>query len=355
MSTNRTIALLAQAAALLPEADRRSWHGVPDGDASLDDAARRAASHADGLRTALRLGELLEAARIPYLLLKGPLLQEQLYREHASRPYTDLDVAVPRARGAEARRLLRRAGWYRVSPAWIRPLHFHDVWRNREHAWPLELHDALVDCANLYRLPEQDLFAGRRVMPVPGGCLAGLGPEDLLLYLCLHAHKHGFLNEAALAAHKPARWFLQPGSGNRLLWFLDIALLLQEHPEAPALARRVRDWNVARPVASTLRVLDLLLPDAGARAWLDRLGLGHWQPRAGTRPMRILLERAAREPALRTDTRLMLRPARLAQLSELFFPAAEEWVAFRGTAPAGLGARLAHPARMAARLLGWRQ
>jgi hypothetical protein len=355
MAPHRTLALLAQAAALLPDASRRAWHGLPDADATLDDVARRAARHADGLRTALRLADLLDDARIPYLLLKGPLLQELLYREHASRPYTDLDVAVPRSRIAEARRLLRDAGWRRVTPAWMRPFHFHDGWRHCDNAWPLELHHALVDRANFYRLPEQELFDRRRMVAVPGGCLAGPGPEDLLIYLCLHAHKHGFLNEAALAAQRPASWFLQPAGGNRLLWFLDIALLLQEDLDAPVLARRVEAWNVVRPVASTLLVLDLLLPDAGARAWVDRLGLGRWQPRAGTRPMRALLERVGRDPALRTNTALMVRPARLAQLSELFFPPPDEWAAFRGTAGTGWTARLAHPARMAARLLGVRQ
>ena len=326
-----------------------AWHGLPIR-ASLDEEAlHRIARHAHNLGHAAGLVRALEAAAIPAAVLKGPLLQEQLYGDRALRAYSDIDLVVTRDTFRAARKVLQGLGWRSVTPAWARPIHFHEVFRHPGIATPVELHRALVDPANLYRLPGDDLV--RRSVPVstPAGPLPSLQAADLLVYLCLHVAKHGFLNEVALAEGRDASWFLHPSPGNRLVWLLDVALLLETGISATA--TDLRDWNVEAPVACTLTLVAKLLPSSRAHDALNQLDLASWTPRTPSKAELRLLARMDRGDAVRTSTGPEIRPARLAQLPALFFPSNDELCAFHRVAKAGLSTRMRHIGVMAKRLL----
>lgn len=330
-----------------------AWHGITGTPDDLGDATRCAIRHARALATAHRLHAALREAGVRPVFLKGPLLQEWLYADAGTRPFSDLDVAVSPRDAAAARRVLAGLGWRNRTPLYVRPLHFHDVFTQPDgDALPVELHRTFVDRANLYRIPADAWFARAQPYRVPGGDLPGLEPEDLLVYLCLHAHKHGFLNEPALASGRGAEWFLRPGSGNRLLWFVDIALLLDRLPELSALAHRIRTWNVVAPLATTLRVLDLVLPGSAAKRAAAQLDLEAWRPRPGSRRMHASVDRIAHGMGMTLGRTTTLRPARILQLPGLLVPPPDELAGFLGRPSVGAGARWLHPLRMAARLVG---
>lgn len=315
-------------------------------------------AHARNLRTVLHFSRLFAEDGVRHAVLKGPMLQEDLYGDERLRPYTDLDLLVDARASSAARRILIRDGWRLTGSSLARALHFHDVLRREDGAGPpLELHRSLVDRANLYRIPDREVLDRRVAVPVPGGSLPGLAPEDQILYLCLHAAKHGFLNETAMALGLGDDWYLNPRSGNRLVWLLDLALAIEKHgPQLPwdEAAARVRAWNVKSPVAATLTVLARLLPASRAAEALRRLDLDAWRPRAARGAMCRLARRVTQpaSAALRTNPRWTVRPARLAQASDLFFPSREELTAFYGGDRALVLRRALHPLAMAKRLCG---
>ena len=360
METAAANSLLAEARKALsscsfPSLDElRLSHGLPETDPAMPQVVRQLARHADALRCAVSIGRRLDEAALSYLVLKGPLLQEMLYGDGAIRPYGDVDILVPRGRLNDARRILSRAGFRNRSLPGLRSLHFHDVWTNDGATVPVELHWSLLDRANFFRIADADVLSRRRCYTVPGGALAGPDPEDLLVYLCLHAAKHGFLNEVALASGKPASWFLNPGSGNRLIWFVDIALQLRQRLDPARLREQIAAWNVRGAVSATLRVLAMLLPGSGAERTSASLGLSDWRPRSGSRWERAAIDSLA-EGTPRMNGTLKVRPARLAQLPRLLFPGSDELRAFHRCADAGAVRRARHVARMIARLAGWTQ
>ena len=304
--------------------------------------------HGAGLKAAFRLMNALGDRGLPHLFLKGPTLQRLLYGEAAIRPYSDLDVWVEPARLGEAIETAASAGWKR--PARVTRYHFHVCCPPADAPLPLELHTRWVDRANLYRLPD-DAGLERAVMGAEG--LPRPCVEDLLLYLCLHAHKHGFLNETALALGQPAEWFLSPASGNRLLWWLDIALLLEEATEPidwKACIERIWRWNIIKPVAITLRLVARFLPASKARQALANLKLDTIHPQLGRKAMRRMVIRNSRR--FMSPTAATWRPGRMAELPDLLFPTPDDLAAFLEKSDVTFADRARHPWRMVQRILG---
>ncbi|MCS6772061.1 MAG: nucleotidyltransferase family protein [Kiritimatiellae bacterium] len=310
-------------------------------------AALRAARHGAALDAARRFSKALSSCGIRHFFLKGPILQELLYKDRATRPYSDLDVWVERTRLPDALNVARECGW---EPPPRMPIHhFHAVCRPVGAPLPLELHVRWVDQANFYRLPDD---AGiERLVDGEAG-LPRLSATDLLLYLCVHAQKHGFLNETALEMRLPDEWFLSPESGNRLVWWLDIALLLEQDEEAIDWIRcreQIAAWNLARPVIVALRLVERFLPESRAGAASDALRL-ELVPSGGSN--RWLRKMAIRTPRWLQPTSSVWRPARLVDLPALFFPSKDELARFLGKDEVSMADRLAHPWRMARRITG---
>jgi hypothetical protein len=156
----------------------------------------------------------LRAVGTPPIVLKGPAVARMLYDDPSLRPYGDLDVAVPEASRVTAAAALLAHGYVdRESPqdaAWRRmagqvrgAASFHQLFASPRG--PLvELH---ADMLTLGLRPICDSDRWGRARPLPGlaGALA-LAPEDQLVTLAVHAHKHGF---------------------ERLIWLKDLELLVR--------------------------------------------------------------------------------------------------------------------------------
>lgn len=310
-------------------------------------AAELLSRHARALADAIRLRDELNRRGIRSIFLKGPTL-EFLYAPEATRPYSDLDVWVDRSRLGDAILAANAAGWQR--PRHAAPYHFHVVCPPKTASLPLELHTCWVDRANLYRLPD-DAGASRTVIGPDG--LPRLCASDLLMYLCLHANKHGFLNETALALGESHEWFLRPDSGNRLLWWLDIALLLETPSEGldwETCRSNLLEWNISAPVAVTLHLVARFFPKSRAREALALLRLESFRPRCGGWAVRCLLRRTS-IASMRPNARNW-RLARLAQVPDLLIPSSLELAGFLRKSHATMWDRLRHPFRMLARLAG---
>jgi hypothetical protein len=171
----------------------------------------------------------LRAASVPVLVLKGPALSRTIYPDRALRPYSDLDLAVHAGDEERAAAALVAHGFAELpyeTGAAQRTLgdHLHDVGTfHRMFAGAngralIELHQ---DQLQLGLAPVLEAERWTRAVPLPS--VAGavmLAPEDQVVQLSVHAHKHGF---------------------NRLIWLKDLDLLLRSRGD-------VLDWKLIEQV-----------------------------------------------------------------------------------------------------------
>ncbi len=176
-----------------------------------------------------RVAQSLAAARIPVIVLKGPTLATTIYPAAALRPYGDIDLTVHEADGARAASALEASGFRETAfePEVARLAHadhgaeegFHRLFVKPPEGLLFELH---LDPLQLGLRPTCEAGRWARALPFGRSPWAQmLGPEDQLVQLSVHAHKHGF---------------------SRLIWLKDLELLLKRYGA-------VLDWGAVVNVA----------------------------------------------------------------------------------------------------------
>ncbi|HEX2027139.1 MAG TPA: nucleotidyltransferase family protein [Nitriliruptorales bacterium] len=246
-----------------------------------------------GLRT---VAAVLDAAAVPWLVIKGPVLATAVHPRPDLRGYGDLDVVVPARTFQRALESLEAAGGTVAAPNWAlrRRITAGEVPVTLPDGGVVDLHWHVLNHARLrepFRIPMRDLFDRAEPVTVDGRPVLTLEPTDTLLYLALHASMAG---------------------GNRLVWLKDLERSLAQRPPDPeALVRRADAWHVALPVATTLAkaraVLRADVPEtmlralAPGRVW-ERIAELAWRasPPARARPGRSvdrIVSRAARRDA----------------------------------------------------------
>jgi hypothetical protein len=243
---------------------------------------RLAKAYADNqLRNSRIRGELLDvhqlltAAQVPHLVLKGWPLVERLYADPAQRFMSDQDFLVPAGRALVGHQALRAAG-FRPLPAkdeWIEK-HLSSLWRNDGYHWdgylydpdyprPVELHVRLWELGwrglNVRDLP--DVWPRAATRRVAGQPMQLLSDEDTLVHLAMHFAGHLVEREA------------------RLNQLLDLARFVAS---TPAL-----DWRASLALAEAAGVSRFVY----ASLWLAHRVFAaplppseHWQALAGLTP-----------------------------------------------------------------------
>ena len=193
------------------------------------DAARR------NLIFTAKLLELLDAFAgegVEVVAVKGPALAEMLYSDPVLRPFSDLDLLVRKQDVASALRILTRAGYRlgehlaRLSVRSLLRLEFEVLLQKPQMPpvdlqWEIGLGDYpfCYDPEILWRSLRRARIAGREV--------AGLSPESLVLFLCVHGAKH--------------MW-------SRLHWLGDLARLARLQPDWEAALETATQAGCQRPV-----------------------------------------------------------------------------------------------------------
>lgn len=198
-----------------------------------------------------RLIDLFEAACVPALPYKGPLLAVSTYGNLLLRPFGDLDVLVPKQHIRDARRLLVRGG-YRPDPEmnsqdearYLRT--HHDYKFVRPGCAVVEVQWGVTQQRFPFPLDFRRLWERRVPVVLAGRKVPGLHPEDLLPILCVHGLKHGW---------------------DCMKWICDIHELVRAHPELNWKAvmadarRRGGERMVLLGLVLAHRLLDTALPE----------------------------------------------------------------------------------------------
>jgi hypothetical protein len=262
-----------------------------------------------------RLLELFSATNVPAVVVKGPALAIQAYGDPALRSYGDLDFLVRQRNIRRATELLQSEGYRATVP--IRAIDEGRIpgqylFFNPDTQLLVELHNDYTLRYFPRRLPLEEFFTRRILVPLDSHKIPALAVEDELVYICIHGTKH--------------LW-------ERLSWIADVAWLVTRQSgldwrRAIKTANEVgaeRMLNTGLRLASDLlhaqlpeRILTVVQEDAGAgklassvRAWLASAG--------NTQP--TLFERVAFR--LRMRGGLLTAPAYLLRLS--LSPTEEDW------------------------------
>lgn len=206
-----------------------------------------------------RVARALQAAALPFALLKGPALAERLYGDASLRPTTDVDVLVDPANLDAALAALDGIG-ARPPPGWTeRDLARERRWGHQTvrmlDGFPVEVHMRASERFG-GRMEAGPLLARAVEVPVLGTRLPVLSLPDELAYLATHAAAHFLTKEVLL---------------------LDLHAFLLRHPLSLASVRqRSVELGVRRPVAVALTAAAALTALPASRLPLRMRLEGAW-------------------------------------------------------------------------------
>jgi len=234
----------------------------------------------------LEVHQLLTAADVPHLVLKGWPLVERLYADPAERFMSDQDFLVPLDRALAGHQALRAAGFrpLPVKDEWIEK-HLPSLWRNDGYHWdgylydpdyprPVELHVRLWELGwrglRVRDLP--DVWPRAAARAVAGQPMRVLSDEDTLVHLAMHFAGHMVEREARLNQLLDLARFMAQAAA--LDWAASLALA-----EAAGVSRFVYAslwlaWQVfgaPLPPAANWQALARQTPPA-FRQWLEMEG-----------------------------------------------------------------------------------
>jgi hypothetical protein len=208
------------------------------------------------------MGAALDAADIPFLVVKGPVLAEVVYPRNDLRAYGDLDLVVPRRRFGDAVTVLVESGCDMLDRNWrlIRREMRGQVHVTARFGTSADVHWHLVNRSSVrhsFDIDMDPLFERARRVSLDGPRVLTLDAHDTLLQLAVHA---GLSGGAKLAWLKDIE---RAAAGPDLDWDLLVA--------------RARLWRVAAVAAISLRRSATLLGAAvppevitalsGSRVW----------------------------------------------------------------------------------------
>lgn len=284
-----------------------------------------------------RVQEILQEARIPAVVVKGPVLSARAFGDPDARHYSDIDFLLCNADIARASRSLAAAGFQpRIPAEAIRaqkdPSQY--MFRRAGTGCLIELHTERTMRYFPRGLPIEDFFLRKTTVAIDGRSVSALALEDELVLISIHGAKHFW---------------------ERLMWISDVAALVHRHPEIDwtRVRRTAADVGAERMVRVALLLTERLLRvpvPAEMRREVDADGaclaivkkIESWLPYAGQEPPQ-LVQRALFRFRMRGH---LLEGARyLTRLS--LSPTEEDWSADADGAATSLRESLQRPFRLA--------
>ena len=196
------------------------------------------------------LVDVLDGLDVGWVVVKGPVLVEAVYRRPDVRSYVDLDVFVDPGALPAVLDGLKDAGAALADQNWtlIRRQVRGELSLMLRHGTALDLHWHAFNeqrVRDAFRLPTVELLERARRVDVNGIRAATLDAEDTLIHLAAHAGL---------------------GGGHRLVWFKDLEqVIAKDPPDWDEVVRRCRRSGLSLLVATMLarahHVLGAAVPD----------------------------------------------------------------------------------------------
>jgi hypothetical protein len=140
-----------------------------------------------------QLVEVLDAAGVDVIFLKGADICHRLYDDPATRPMADVDIFISPADLERTRNALTHQG-YRLAPWDLDPqpgfntrFDYDITFLSPSGALPIDLHWEIRQVGTYYRLPYTPLRNRAVSWDLRGLSASLLAPEHVLMHLCLHS------------------------------------------------------------------------------------------------------------------------------------------------------------------------
>jgi len=146
----------------------------------------------------VRLMGLLEAALVPAVTFKGPALAAMAYGSIELRQFTDLDILVRQADLPQVAEILTAERY--LSPHTRREglatgyfQEYEDAFVGPDGLGLVDVHWNVTPRSFRFAPDEEALWRRAHRVDLEVGKVMAIAPEDLLLYICVHAAKHGWV------------------------------------------------------------------------------------------------------------------------------------------------------------------
>jgi len=206
-------------------------------------------------REMFRILEQLKSRNVDAIPYKGPVLAELLYGSITARQYNDIDILIRPRDVHAAVAVLHQLGYkpaIELTPqqqrAYLRSGYEH-TFDGEQGRNLVELQWNILPRFYSVDLKTDELFTRSRTTTFGAQEIRSLCPEDLMLVLCLHAAKHGWV---------------------QLSWLADIAVLAQRPIDWNEINQRCEALGVRRIVGLTLALCHRLWKTEPGRFQADR-------------------------------------------------------------------------------------
>lgn len=210
----------------------------------------------------------LEGRRIPCILLKGSSLSQNIYKNIALRPCSDVDILVPKDALEEVKNTFFKLGFHfppdLMDERFYYRNHFHIPFHKTLTHSPIliEVHWHLMDPYLLGAIDISEIWNSKKPIRFEGIETYGLSQEDELIYLSLHILKHGYMNIFIASDIQHIPHFFNPIAENKLLWFVDLKKILEAQKDInwDFLIDRSSHWGVLESIRPIFLLLKWLFP-----------------------------------------------------------------------------------------------
>ncbi|MHB8094189.1 MAG: nucleotidyltransferase domain-containing protein [Candidatus Aminicenantales bacterium] len=140
----------------------------------------------------LKILKALADNRLPVIELKGLSLANKVYGDIALRPMSDVDLLVKEEDLVKAGRILLTLGYQQYFPSWERvvKIYHHLPPFTNKNGTMIELHWNIVAPDSPIKVDLDGLWERSRLINVDHVKVRAFSPEDIFLYLCIHAGFH---------------------------------------------------------------------------------------------------------------------------------------------------------------------
>ena len=146
----------------------------------------------------VRLTNLLAAAGVPSVSFKGPVLAAMAYGSIELRQFVDLDILVRQTDLPRVAKVLTAEGY--LSPHTRRDGLATGYFQECEDAFfadggmgAVDVHWKVTPRSFRFAPDEESFWNRADAVDLEFGTVTAIAPEDLLLYICVHAAKHGWV------------------------------------------------------------------------------------------------------------------------------------------------------------------
>lgn len=146
----------------------------------------------------VRLTSLLDAAGVPAVSFKGPVLAAMAYGSIELRQFVDLDILMRQTDLPRVAEILTAEGY--LSPHTRREGLATGYFQECEDAFfaargmgAVDVHWKVTPRAFRFAPDEESFWRRAQVVELEFGTVTAIAPENLLLYICVHAAKHGWV------------------------------------------------------------------------------------------------------------------------------------------------------------------